>query len=66
MATTHVFQDALGYTFVVRVRPDGKAVWRKKCYKTLVHARRAIIKWAEDPVEPKGSNKVTLITPRMR
>ncbi|MCM1021568.1 MAG: hypothetical protein NC343_04880 [Muribaculum sp.] len=42
-----VFQDALGYTFVVNVRRDGTAKWRKTIYKTLAHARRAINRWAE-------------------
>lgn len=47
MAQRIVFQDALGYTFVVNVRNDGTVKWRKTIYKTLAHARRAINRWAE-------------------
>ncbi len=39
---TATFQDALGYGFVVNVRKDGTAKWRKTVYKSLAHARRAI------------------------
>ncbi len=54
MATTsktHVFRDALGYTFVVTERKNGTAKWRKTVYKTLAHARRAINRWAEGGIE---------------
>ena len=47
---TIVFRDSLGYTFVVNVRKDGSAKWRKTIYKTLAHARRAISRWAEGEV----------------
>ncbi len=50
-ATKHVYQDALGYTFVVTERKDGTAKWRKTVYKTLAHARRAINRWAEGGIE---------------
>ena len=48
---THVFRDALGYTFVVKERKDGTAKWRKTIYKSLSHARRAINRWAEGGIE---------------
>ncbi|MBD5414884.1 MAG: hypothetical protein HDR46_01225 [Bacteroides sp.] len=49
--TNHIFKDALGWTFKVSVKADGTAVWRKKSYKTLAHARRAINRWAEGGIE---------------
>ena len=50
-AHTHVFRDALGYTFVVKEHKDGTAKWRKTTYKSLAHARRAINRWAEGGIE---------------
>ncbi len=50
-SSTHVFRDALGYTFVVKEHKNGTAKWRKTTYKSLAHARRAINRWAEGGIE---------------
>lgn len=49
--SNHIIKDALGYTFKVSVKADGTAVWRKKTYKSLANARRAISHWAEGGLE---------------
>lgn len=50
-SSTHVFRDALGYTFVVKEHKNGTAKWRKTTYKSPAHARRAINRWAEGGIE---------------
>ncbi len=49
--TNHIFKDALGYTFKVCVKADGMAIWRRRTYKSLAHARRAINRYAEGGIE---------------
>lgn len=50
-SSTHIYRDALGFTFKVSVRADGTAKWRKTTYKSLTHARRAINRHAEGGIE---------------
>lgn len=49
MKTTYIYQDDLGYTFKVTETAKG-ATWRKKLYKNLTSARRAIRNWAEGSI----------------